>query len=107
MSFTVVTSLFVVLMAMVVAWLGLVFWIFRRLRIRHSATYESIGSPSLFWNNSMRNNRLFLKFLFGPTRQHLGDRQLGVVVRVMQVILVTYTAGFAMFMVLLLTIGVR
>ena len=55
---------FALLMAMVATWFVLISWLFRRLRERHASTYEAMGSPTLFWNNSIRNNWLFMKFLF-------------------------------------------
>jgi hypothetical protein len=65
--------IFVALMAMVVVWFGLIIWLFRRLRTRHPETYETIGSPTLFWNNSMRNNWLFFTFLFSAKHRQLQD----------------------------------
>lgn len=86
--------LFSLLMAMVVVWFGLILWTFRRLRTKHPETYEAIGSPSLFWNNSMRNNWMFLKFLYGSEWLRLSDRPLSLVARMMQVLLVAYIVVF-------------
>src|SRR5687767_8541606 len=77
-----------------VVWLGLVAWTFRRLRVHHLATYEAIGSPSLFWNNSIRTNWLFFQFLFQGQWQTLGDSRLAVVARFMRIFIVVYTIGF-------------
>jgi hypothetical protein len=70
---TIATAWFAVLFAMVAVWFVLISWLFRRLRDHHASTYEAMGSPSLFWNNSMRNNWLFMKFLFGSQWRELGD----------------------------------
>jgi len=85
---------FAALFGMAFAWLALIVWTFRRLRTRHVTMYEAIGSPSLFWNNSIRNNWLFLRFLYLGKWRELNDRQLAGVVRLMQVMLVIYIIGF-------------
>jgi len=84
------SSLFVLLFV----WLLLVIWMFRRLRSQHAETFAALGSPSLFLNNTPRTNWLFLKFLFQEQWQRLGDRQLSIGARVMQVVFVTYMLGF-------------
>ncbi len=100
MNSTIEVVLFVSLFAAAVVWLGLVLWVFHRLRNRHLATFEAIGSPSLIWNNSMRTNWLFFKFLFGPTWQQLDDRRLAVVLHVMRVYIVMYLVAFAAMFVM-------
>lgn len=92
---------FPVLFALVLAWLILVWWYFRRLRRCHPATYEAIGSPSLFWNNSTRNNWLFLKFLFSAEPHSLGDRAIGRASRLMRVLFVAYPFLFLLYVALL------
>ena len=105
MSETVATTCIGSLFVMVIVWLGLVLWLFHRLRHRHAATYEAIGSPSLFWNNSMRNNWLFLKFLFQGQWQSLGDSQLAIVARFMQIFLVLYLVAFGALFAALMLLG--
>ncbi len=85
---------FASLVGTALVWLILIVWTFRHLRIRHTATYEAIGSPSLFWNNSPRNNWLFFKFLFQGQWRQLNDPQLAVVARIMQVLFAVYMVGF-------------
>jgi hypothetical protein len=87
-------ALFSPLFVLAVVWLILIVWTFRRLQSRHPAAYEAIGSPSLFWNNSPRNNWLFVRFLFRGDWQNLGDAALAVVARSMQLLFVLYVAGF-------------
>jgi hypothetical protein len=82
------------LVVLVFVWMFLVLWMFRRLRVRHAEAFEAIGSPSLFWNNSPRNNWLFLKFLFQGQWRQLGDRQLAISARIMQAVFVVYVLGF-------------
>src|SRR3954471_23269813 len=91
--------LFTILFVLVFLWLGLVLWVFRRLRFQHAEMFEAIGSPSLFWNNSPKNNWLFLKFLFRGEWQQLGDRPLAIGARIMQVVLVAYMLTFLVLFV--------
>ena len=65
MSETLFFAGWAVLFVMALIWLMLVHRLFRRLRQHHAPTYESLGSPTLFRNNSPRHNWLFAKFLFG------------------------------------------
>ena len=74
-------------------WLGVIAWTFRRLRLRHAATYEAIGSPDLFRNNTWRTNWLFLRFLFGGPWRALDDETLAVAIRVLRGMFVTYILG--------------
>jgi hypothetical protein len=80
---------------MVLAWFCLCSWTFRRLRTRHAAVYESIGSPSLFGNNTPRANILFAKFLFGFDWRASGDRALVSVCWSMVVFSTVYFCLFA------------
>ena len=82
------------LMAMAVIWFAALAWMFRRLRIRHPTTYESIGSPSLVWNGSMRNSYLFLKFLWSRRIWELNDSTVAHVAVFMRLWLVVYFAIF-------------
>jgi hypothetical protein len=85
---------FAVLWSMLLVWLYLLYWLFRRLRCKHPTCYEAIGSPSLFWNNSMRNNWLFMKFLWSPSALELGDTAVVKVVRFLRVWYVSYLILF-------------
>jgi len=76
--------------AMAGVWLVLVAWLLHRLRNRHALTYEAIGSPSLIWNNSLRSNWLFLRFLYSPRRLELGDEPASRVVGVLRVLFPLY-----------------
>lgn len=87
------------LAAMSLACIGLIVWLLGRLRSRHAAIYESIGSPDLFWNNSTRSSVQFLKFLFsGSAWKCLDDRPLHVVVRLMQVFFLFFIMTFVAIM---------
>ena len=83
-----------ILVAMAYTGLALLAWLFRRLRRRHPATYEAIGSPSLVWNNSLRNNWLFLKFVLSAKPSKLGDRAVERTVGFIRVFFVVYVIYF-------------
>ena len=85
---------FVALFGMAFVWFGLIIWVFHRLRTRHPAVYDSIGAPTLFWNNSIRNNCLFLAFLFGSRPRELQDAALTRTCVVMRIWLVSYVLLF-------------
>jgi hypothetical protein len=97
MSEAMVITCFAVLLAMVATWFILVSWLFSRLRNRHAVIYETMGSPSLFWNSSPRNNWLFLKFIFSSQWRTLGDPAVAKAVRFMRIFLVFYTCFFLSF----------
>ena len=82
------------LFAMIAVWFVLCSWLFRRLRERHASTYEAIGSPTLFWNNSIRNGWLSMKFLLGGHWRSLGDSKLATVCSFMRVFFVLYLLLF-------------
>jgi hypothetical protein len=107
MSDIVASTLVGSLIAMAIVWLAFVYWIFHRLRHRHIATYEAIGSPSLFWNNSTRSQWLFFKFLFKGQWQSLGDGRLSAVARLMQILFVVYLVAFTAMFVAFVIVGVR
>ena len=107
MSDTVAIAWFATLFGMGIMWLILIAWTFRRLRVRHVATYDAIGSPSLFWNNSLRNNWLFIKFLFQQQWQRLVDPELAAVARFMQILFVVYMAGFIGLVAVFLFVGIE
>lgn len=93
--------LFGLLATMVAIWFLLVSWLFRRLRDCHHATYQAIGEPSLFWNNSPRNNWLFLKFLLSSQWRELNDSTISRIVAILRVWLVVYPILFFVLMALL------
>ena len=104
MSVRLLPILFIALMTMTVIWLILISWLFRRLRMRHPPVYQGMGAPTVFWNNSMRNNWLFLKFLWSSRTRELGDRQIIKVVHFMRLFFVCYFALFVGIVCVFLTV---
>ena len=91
---TIATAWVLTLIALAAVWLVLVSWLFRHLRKHHTATYEAMGFPSLFWNNSIRNNWRFLKFLFGSKWRALGDPTVAKACRLIRLFLIAYLSLF-------------
>jgi len=85
---------FAVLFVMALSWLVSLYWLFRHLRIHHAPTYEALGSPTLFWNNSPCLNWVFLKFLFRSQWKTLNDPLLITVCRIMRVFICAYLLLF-------------
>jgi hypothetical protein len=66
-------GLFCVLVVSVAVYLISVVKLLSRLRQRYPTVYESLGSPSLFTNNSPRNNLKLLGWLYRRDYSDLGD----------------------------------
>lgn len=90
------------LLAIVAIWFLLVSRLFHRLRDRHRSTYEGMGSPTIFWNNSLRNQWLFLKFLLTSQWRELNDPAISRTVPLLRVWLVVYTVLFLVLVVIVL-----
>jgi len=98
MSEIILFSGWAVLFVMAIVWLGAVAWLFRRLRNYHQPAYESLGSPTLFWNNLPRNQWLFAKFLFSSQWKSLDDPMLIRVCWIMRILLCACTVGVLLVM---------
>jgi hypothetical protein len=83
------------MMAMVVVWFILMNRLFRILRTRHPATYDSIGRPTLFLNNSIKNGLLTTRFLLGRHYRKIQDPELHSLCGFLNVFFWIYLAVFA------------
>ena len=92
------------MMIMVVVWFTLITRLFNQLRDKHPVTYENLGSPSLFYNNSIRNNFLFLRFLCKNEFESLDDPPLVKMCRFARIYLSSYMILFFIMMGLILTV---
>ena len=79
---------FAVLFAAMLIWFALAHRLFQLLRENHREIYESLGSPSLLLNNTVRSNWLGLKFLFTGSFRSVNDRRITRLCRFMRVYLV-------------------
>jgi hypothetical protein len=87
--------LFAVMMTIAPIWFAIMIWILHRLRVGHPSTYEEIGSPTLFWNNSTRSQWLLFKFMCSSRPSQLGDPSLTNMVRFMRILLLCYLTIFS------------
>ena len=82
-------SLFCAFAAVVVLHLAVAGYLLVHLKRTHPVVWVELGSPSLFWNNSIRNNWLSTKFLWSARHRQLQDETLSRLVwadRVLSVI---------------------
>jgi len=73
--------------------------VFMYLEAQHNPTWVKLGEPSLFLNNSLKNNYLFLRFLVTREFRALQDARLDSKCRGL---LFLYAAATALFVVVLL-----
>jgi hypothetical protein len=101
---TILPFLFGAMMIMVVVWFVLISRLFNQLRDKHPATYENLGSPSLFYNNSMKTNHLFLRFLCKSEFESLNDPPLVKLCRFARIYLASYMILFFIMAGFILTV---
>ncbi len=77
---------FAALIAAILLTIGLLDWVTRRLRKKHTDFYASSGIASIMKSKSMSNIWIFIRFLYGSSWQGLDDRALVRAIRVLQVL---------------------
>jgi len=83
-----------VLFAAILLWFGLASQLFRMLKENQSEIYESLGSPSLLLNNSIKNNWLSLKFLISGSYRNTHDAEIIRLCQFMRLFLIAYVVWF-------------
>jgi hypothetical protein len=86
-----------ILFVMGLIWLALNQWLIQRLRNYHASTYEALGSPRLFANNSPRNSRRGFTFLVRSQFKLPDDPALNIVCRIMQAYACVFIIVFLFF----------
>jgi hypothetical protein len=66
----------------------------RVLRERHPAVYDSLGQPTLFWNNSPKNSFAVLRFIFGGRFRETDDVEVIRICRFIRAFNYAYLAFF-------------
>jgi len=89
-------ALWVTMMLSVGAALLLVHDFLRNLKHNHPTRWHELGEPSLFLNNSLRNNFLVLQFLFRKEYLHLKDH---IVEEKAERVLKAYIVALVLFVV--------
>jgi hypothetical protein len=72
----------------------------RILRERHPAIYESLGQPTLFWNNSPKNSLAVVGYILSGRFKETGDAEVIRLCRFIQAFSYTYWAFFVAVVVL-------
>jgi hypothetical protein len=84
--------LFSLMFIAVLVWFGLCVKLFNALKERHPETYENMGSPGLFRNNTFSNNISFMRFLFKKEWRTLDDEGIAKLSKFMFIYIFAYTA---------------
>jgi hypothetical protein len=101
-----VVVLFAALVIGIVVYLIQMARLLGRLGERHPQVYESLGRPSLFLNNTPRNNLLVLGWLWRGDFEGLGDTDTISRCRSVRTLLVACLCGFVCLLVLFLAMSV-
>jgi hypothetical protein len=79
----------------------------RLLRERHPTVYDSLGQPTLFWNNSMKNSFAVLGFILGGRFRETHDSEVIRLGRFLRVFSYAYWAFFIAVVVLGFVLSAR
>jgi hypothetical protein len=71
----------------------------RMLRERHPAVYDSLGQPTLFWNNSMKNSFAMLGFILSGRFKETRDPEVIRLCRFIRAFSYSYWAFFVAIVV--------
>jgi hypothetical protein len=77
------------------------------LRTRHPAVYDSLGQPTLFWNNSMKNSFAVLAFILGGRFKETHDPEVIRLGQFLRVFSYAYWAFFIAVVVLGFVLSAR
>jgi len=92
--------LFVALFVSAICGLALQWTFLSRLRGQHLPTWEALGRPTLFLNNSIMNSTAVLRFLWRRGYRTLGDEQLARLGNFLRCYLAAYLLFFMVVIVL-------
>lgn len=82
--------LFWILMAMVIAWFGMITALFQRLESKHPEKYKEMGEPHLIRNNTIKTNWTTLRFLCMREHKNLHDTPLSLLSDFMLAFFIVY-----------------
>ena len=88
-----------------VIYLFLLARLFNRLEGHHGAVHESLGRPSLFLNNNIRNNWLVIGWLWRKEFATLPDHETVRRATIVRVLFIALAVNFALMMVLFFAFG--
>jgi hypothetical protein len=90
-----------------VVYLLLIARLFGRLKARHATAWEALGSPSLFLNNTIGNNRLVLAWLWNRKFRDLQEAQTMRLAGTVRTLLLALAGNFAVLVLLYLVLGLH
>jgi hypothetical protein len=83
---------FLALLALFLVGAALDFWLLRLLRIDHTDTWRSLGSPTLVTGNSLRSMHAVRTFIAEGRHRRLNDRRIDRIVRLRTAFTMIYRA---------------
>lgn len=96
------SSVWLAMATVTVIYLILVAILFHYLKRVHTSLWNQLGSPLIFWNNSLRNNLLFLRFLLRRDYRTVADPKLTLLATVIFWLFCVCAALFAALFVIFL-----
>src|SRR5437764_4113787 len=81
--------------------------LYRLLRERHPAVYDSLGQPTLFWNNSPKNSLAVLGFVLGGRFKQTHDPEVIRLCRFIRAFSYSYWTFFLAVVVLGFVLSAR
>ena len=91
--------------SIVIWWFVAISRFFTYMASNHIAKYKEVGSPTLFANNTPRNNISFLKFILGNNYKNLDDPTLNKMCDFLKKFFYSYSSVFLFLAIGLFTIG--
>ena len=86
--------LFLVLVGLFVLGVGINWFTLNYLKKTYPQKWLELGSPSLFWNNSIRNNIRALRFEWSDEHKALKDKFLDKMIRLEKILSMIYFVVF-------------
>lgn len=97
--------IFGIALGMAIIGLFLIKYILTLLERKHLNTYKELGEPSIFWNNSAKNNFLFYGFLFKRKYLKLNDRLINILCNILLFYFIIYTVLIITLFFLILSLA--
>lgn len=95
--------LFTTILIMAIIGFITVDYLFKLIKKNYPAKYKELGEPSLFYNNSIKNNLLFFKFIFFGDYKNLDNRRINSISNFLRIFFVIYSLLFIFAFILITT----
>ncbi len=77
----------------------------RRLESKHKSIHDSLGSPLLVFNNTLRNNMLVLGWLWRREFETIDDNETIALARIVRALLLALACGFVLVILLFILLS--